>query len=80
MTYNVFSGTLNPTHSLFPIENALLAGKGGWECTAWANCAVYDCLVSVCYCYTDINISPGSVATCVGVTGSLMITFLQIYY
>jgi len=32
----------------FPNENALLAGKGGWEweCTARAKCAIYDCLVA----------------------------------
>ena len=29
----------------FPIENALSARKGGWECTARAKCAIYDCLV-----------------------------------
>ena len=27
----------------FPLENALSAGKGGWECTAWAKYAIYDC-------------------------------------
>jgi len=30
---------------LFPIKNALSAGKGGWECTARAMYAIYDCLV-----------------------------------
>jgi len=30
---------------LFPIENALSAGKRGWECTARAKYAMYDCLV-----------------------------------
>jgi len=29
----------------FPSENALSAGKGGWECTAWAKYAIYDCLL-----------------------------------
>jgi len=29
----------------FPIENMLWAGKGGWECTARAKKAIYDCLV-----------------------------------
>jgi len=29
----------------FPIENALLAGKGGWECTARVKYAIYNCLV-----------------------------------
>jgi len=29
----------------FPIENALLAGKWGWECTARAKYAIYDCFV-----------------------------------
>jgi len=29
----------------FPIENALSAGKGGWECTARVKYAIYDCLV-----------------------------------
>jgi len=29
----------------FPIENTLSAGKGGWECTALAKYAIYDCLV-----------------------------------
>jgi len=29
----------------FAIENALSAGKGGWECTARAKYAIYDCLV-----------------------------------
>jgi len=28
----------------FPTENALSAGKGGWECTARAKYAIYDCL------------------------------------
>jgi len=37
---------------LFPIENALLTGKGGWECTARAKCAIYDCLV----CYLNFRI------------------------
>jgi len=31
----------------FPIENALSAGKGGWECTARAKYAIYDCLVII---------------------------------
>jgi len=26
----------------FPIENALLAGKGGWECTARAKYAIWE--------------------------------------
>jgi len=29
----------------FPIDNVSSAGKGGWECTAWARCAIYDCLL-----------------------------------
>jgi len=29
----------------FPTENALSAGKGGWECTARTKYAIYDCLV-----------------------------------
>jgi len=29
----------------FPTDNASSAGKGGWECTAWARCAIYDCLL-----------------------------------
>jgi len=29
----------------FPIENALLAEKGGWECTTWVKYAIHDCLV-----------------------------------
>jgi len=29
----------------FPIENVFLVGKGGWECTARAKYAIYDCLV-----------------------------------
>jgi len=29
----------------FPIENALSTGKGGWECTARAKYAIYDCVV-----------------------------------
>jgi len=29
----------------FPIENALSAVKGRWECTAWAKYAMYDYLV-----------------------------------
>jgi len=33
--------------AFFPIENALSAGKGGWECTAPAKYAIYDCLVNV---------------------------------
>jgi len=28
-----------------PIENALSAGKGRWECTVWLKYAIYDCLV-----------------------------------
>jgi len=31
----------------FPIENASLAGKGGWECAARAEYAIYDCLVCI---------------------------------
>jgi len=31
----------------FPTENALSAGKGGWECTARAKYATYDCLASI---------------------------------
>ena len=31
----------------FPVENALSSGKGGWECTARAQYAIYDCLVVV---------------------------------
>jgi len=31
----------------FRIENALSAGKMGWECTGWAKCASYYCLVVV---------------------------------
>ena len=31
----------------FPIENALSAGKGGWECTVRAKYAIYDCLVLI---------------------------------
>jgi len=30
----------------FPVENALSARKGGWECTAWAKYAIYNCLVT----------------------------------
>jgi len=49
----------------FPIENALLAGKGGWECTAWVKYAIYDCLVllwsyrlreGVIYCYSPVKL------------------------
>jgi len=29
----------------FSVENALSAGKWGWECTARAKYAIYDCLV-----------------------------------
>jgi len=29
----------------FPIENALSAGKEGWEYTALAKYVIYDCLV-----------------------------------
>jgi len=29
----------------FSIENALSGGKGGWECTARAKYAIYNCLV-----------------------------------
>ena len=36
----------------FPIENALSAGKGVWECTARAKYAIYDCLVFI----LDFNI------------------------
>ena len=32
----------------FPIENALSAGKVGWECTARAKYAIYYCLVVCC--------------------------------
>ena len=30
----------------FPIENALSAGKGGWESTVRVKYPIYDCLVS----------------------------------
>jgi len=30
----------------FLIENALSAGKGGWESTVWVKYLIYDCLVS----------------------------------
>jgi len=33
----------------FPIDNALSAGKGGWQCTAWAKYAIYDRLVVFSY-------------------------------
>jgi len=36
-----------PEGVFFPIENALSAGKGGWQCTARVKCAVYDFLVFV---------------------------------
>jgi len=29
----------------FPTENALSARKGGWQCTALAKYAIYDCVV-----------------------------------
>ena len=32
----------------FPIENALSARKGGWQCTSRAKCAIYDCVVFLC--------------------------------
>ena len=30
----------------FHTDNALSAAKGGWECTAQAKYAIYDCLVT----------------------------------
>jgi len=35
----------------FPTENALSAGKQGWECTARAKYAIYDCCVIHVYCF-----------------------------
>jgi len=32
----------------FSVDNALSARKGWWECTAWAEYAIYDCLVCLC--------------------------------
>jgi len=34
----------------FPTENALSAGKEGWEWTARAKYAIYDCLVFILFC------------------------------
>jgi len=34
----------------FPIENALSAGKGGWQCTVRTKYAIYDCLVFILLC------------------------------
>ena len=34
----------------FPTENALSVEKGGWECTARAKYAIYDCLVYCVIC------------------------------
>jgi len=43
----------------FPDENALSAGKGGWECTARAKYPIYDCLVlfvlSTDLCFTNLT-------------------------
>ena len=35
----------SPGRGFLHIEDALSAGKGGWECTARAKYAIYDCLV-----------------------------------
>jgi len=42
----------------FPIENALLAGKGDWECTAWVKYAIYDCLVARLLFGIEIYLTP----------------------
>jgi len=43
----------------FPDENALSAGKWGWECTARAKYPIYDCLVlfvlSTDLCFTNVT-------------------------
>jgi len=39
----------------FTIENALSAEKGGWECTAWAKYAIYDCLVCIVVLFYNIT-------------------------
>jgi len=38
---------LSPGRGFLPLKDALSAGKGGWECTARAKYAIYDCLVCV---------------------------------
>ena len=39
------SHRLSPGAGFLPLQNALSAGKVGWECTARAKYAIYDCLV-----------------------------------
>jgi len=54
----------------FPIENALPAGKGGWECTARAKYAMYDCLVfALCSCLCPTVAFWMSTNSCVLVVG-----------
>jgi len=36
---------LSTGKDFLPFENALSPGKGGWECTARAKYAIYDCIV-----------------------------------
>jgi len=49
----------------FPTENELSAGKGGWECTARAKYAIYDCLVTFCMRHNRGEMYIGHASLCV---------------
>ena len=50
---------LSPGRVFFPIENALSAGKGGWESTARAKYGMYDCLVEIEH-FRTLSTSPSA--------------------
>jgi len=50
----------------FPTENALSAGEGGWECTARAKHAIYDCLVFTTNTLVNLPVNKRSESYCHG--------------
>ena len=42
---------LSPGRGFLPHWKCIISQERGWECTARAKYAIYDCLVEICYCH-----------------------------